>query len=54
MITHFPRIYLEKSYEENLSSIQGIFKEYGKKIGSLYSYEVVKINVARPLYLNKK
>jgi hypothetical protein len=24
--------------------------DYGRKINSLYSYEVIKINVAKPLY----
>lgn len=54
MITHFPRVYLDDSYDENLKSVQKIFKDYGKKINSDYSYEVVKINIGRPLYPDKK
>ena len=54
MITHFPKAYLDKSYDENLESVQKVFRDYGKKINSDYSYEVVKINIGRPLYPDKK
>lgn len=54
LITNFPKIYLNKSYEENLNEIQELFREYGKRVNSIFSYEVVKINIARPLYSDKK
>lgn len=28
--------------------------DYGRRINSLYSYEVIKVNVAKPLYLRKQ
>ena len=54
MIEEFPKSYLSKSYEENLKNIQEMFKEYGKDMESELNYEVIKINVARPLYNESK
>ena len=50
MLTDFPKFYLSHSYEENLEEMKKLFKRYEKQVNSLFSYEVVKINVARPIY----
>ena len=50
MLEDFPKIYLERPYTEALKEVNRIFKEYEKQVNSVFNYEVVKINIARPMY----
>jgi len=53
MIENYPRVYLTKTAKEVLMEIQRIFKIYEERVGSVYTYDVIKINIARPLYTEK-
>ena len=50
MLEKFPKVYLNKTNADILSSLNKVFKQYQEQVKSVYSYEVVKVNVARPLY----
>lgn len=50
MLSHVPRDVLRGTDEEIVRRLTDIFKKYGSGINSLFSYDVVKVNIARPLF----